>query len=128
MATLLAALSVCLSALPLWWSAAALAVIALVSFRGYQTLKQQPEVRFLLAGGRVYLLSDEAGQPPVLVSIRRSWHLSAWLFQLQYRPLGQRRWKTLLVWPDSACAETRRILRSHDALDFSRSDRDEAPV
>lgn len=116
LATGLAALSVCLSAVPPGWGGVLLAAIVMLSVRGWQAWRRQPQLRFCLSGERVFLCGENVDEPPRPVAVRRSWHLSVWLLQLQYREPGQRRWCSLLVWPDSASAETRRILRSHEAF------------
>lgn len=121
LATFLAALSVSLSAVPLLWSVTGLVVIALVSWCGYRALKRQRGLCFQLLGGEVFLLVDRAHPSRIPVEVRRSWHLASWLLQLQYRPQGQRRWQTVLIWPDSASAETRRLLRAHEAFGGSLS-------
>lgn len=116
LATALAALSVSLSAVPAVWTGAALVAILILGGWGWLSWRRQPKLRFFLSGEQVLLLAENACEPARQVTVRRTWHLSVWLLQLQYREPGQHRWHSILVWPDSASEETRRILRSHEGF------------
>lgn len=136
LASVLALLSLGLSAVAGLWFGAAIALILVVSAWGYRTLISQPALIWQVLGTECFRLNGTdssllAGPKAAVVpadllclaqptrqpiQIRRSWHLATWLLQLHYRDSGQRRWRSVLVWPDSACAETRRILRSHEAF------------
>jgi hypothetical protein len=136
LASVLALLSLGLSAVTGLWFGAAITLILVVSAWGYRTLISQPTLIWQVLGSECFRWNNSdssitadpkasavpadsprspqpARQP---MQIRRSWHLSTWLLQLHYRDSGQRRWRSVLVWPDSACPETRRILRSHEAF------------
>ena len=134
-ATLLALAGVGLSSLTSPWLVLWLFSLLLISSLGVVKLISQSNLYFQVVRGECSLLDNPsgaddqkmAGKSHQLVNglsyggrrpveLERGWQLSPWLLQLRYRLRGQRRWRSLLVWPDSASSETRRLLRSHEVF------------
>lgn len=133
-ATLLAMTGVGLSSLALPWLPLWLFGLLLISSSGVLKLLFQPTLYFLVVRGECYLLDKPSAGNQELFDgsdgmanafihgnrrsavLERGWQLSPWLLQVRYRLQGQRRWRSLLVWPDSATSETRRLLRSNEVF------------
>lgn len=119
-ATVLAALAAVVnSAVPLGWCLALLLLLFILGIWGARQLRALSSQQWLYVDGRCIEAASQCGGEPVVLEVRRGWQFAPWLLQLRYRYPSQRRWRSLLLWPDSACAETLRLLRTAPAFGVS---------
>ncbi|GAB3105930.1 hypothetical protein G8770_08395 [Aestuariicella hydrocarbonica] len=80
---------------------------------GFAGIQGRADADPLLAAGMGGRQTAKA-VPRLRLEVVRGWQLAPWWLQLHYRAQGQRRWRSLLLWPDSASPEALRLLRSED--------------